>query len=196
MTDRKLYSKYRMLLARKPVPTTSWKYFNRKLSLEEPTEFSLEEIQALVGWRLLLWAAIKSKMYVVSGLREDGGWDVLSKWAREKARQDDLVAMAEGRMRKAQPGRRRGSGVDMLIGHLWGIEGLEDYDEILRVVKACDTPAIQEVVKEWDGKDGREKARKAGWRGRKGHSKQDCRYCREGLPPSVAEALAYRKRRS
>jgi len=189
-----LFSRYRIQLARKPVPTTSWKYLNRKLSLEEPTEFSLEEIQAVPGWRFLLWILRVSRLYMAAGLSESGEWVIVSNWAKEKGREEELLASVRGE-EGGRSGRKKGSGVDMLIAHLREKEEVTDYDVIVMMLKACNIRWIRGVVDTWGEVDGHEKAKGAAGRGRKIHEPKSCRYCLNGLPQELAEAVACVKQR-
>jgi len=133
---------------------------------------------------------------------EEEDWEPVSEWRREQLRMADDFATAVIRKSggkvavgtAAERGRRRGSGIDILIAHLREVEKIEDYDLVVRVVKACDVGSVRRVVDEWGEMDGREKARNAASRGRKRHL-EGCVYCREGLPRSVEEALARAKRR-
>ncbi len=184
-----LFIRYRIQLRRKLLPIQSKKYFNKTLSLEEPTEFTLEEIQALPLWRFSLWVASVSGNFLVAGLNENGEWEIVSNWAKAKGREEELLAsIAEAG--PVRSGRRKGSGVDMLIAHLREKEGVTDYDLIVTMLKACNIKWIRRVVDTWGEMDERVKARAGAARGKRAHESKYCPYCLNGLPQELAEGVA------
>jgi hypothetical protein len=91
------------------------------------------------------------------------------------------------------PGRKKGSGVDVLVRHLRDAEGVPDYHEVYKILQASDDPRINDVIDGW-GPAFRERIRDAYARGGPVHV-EACDYCANGLPRSLAEALALVKPR-
>ncbi len=148
-------------------------------------------------------AALSANFELYGRDSEEEDWEAVSEWRREQLQMaldsaDLLIrrgvespasTLAERRKR----GRSRGSGIGTLVRHLRDVEEIEDYPDVLWILRESELDWVIEMLQSW-GDNARERVREAYADAFESH-KIACRYCNGGLPPELRSAIARHKSR-